>query len=68
MILEALTYFRYNTQLLDVRRELKTCKTKMEAQNTQITDYMQRLEDYDKKFEENAAKFQTMLTVLMMTG
>ena len=55
---------RYNDQFVEVRRELKTCKTKMENQSKQITDYSQRLEEYDKKFEETEAKFQTLLTVI----
>ncbi len=54
---------RYNDQLVDVKRELKTCKTKLETQTKTVHEYSQRLEDYDKKFEESARKFQTLLTV-----
>ena len=54
---------KYNDQLVEVKRELKGCKTKMEAQTKQVHEYSSRLEEYDKKFEENSRKFQTMLTV-----
>ena len=54
---------RYNDQLVEVKKELKVCKTKMETQTKQVTEYSQRLEDYDKKFEESSRKFQTLLTV-----
>ena len=47
----------------EVKRELKSCKTKMETQTKQVQEYSQRLEDYDKKFEESSRKFQNMLTV-----
>merc|ERR1711881_396670 len=55
---------RYNDQLVEVKKELKVCKTKMETQTKQVTEYSQRLEDYDKKFEESSRKFQTLLTEL----
>jgi len=55
---------KYNDQLVEVKRDLKSCKTKMEAQAKQVHEYSSRLEDYDKKFEENSRKFQTMLTEL----
>ena len=54
---------RYNDQMSEVKRELKSCKTKMETQTKQVQEYSQRLEDYDKKFEESSRKFQNMLTV-----
>jgi hypothetical protein len=54
---------KYNDQLVEVKRDLKGCKTKMEAQTKQVHEYSSRLEEYDKKFEENARKFQTLLTV-----
>ena len=54
---------KYNDQLVEVKRELKSCKTKMEAQTKQVHEYSSRLEEYDKKFEENSRKFQTLLTV-----
>lgn len=55
---------RYNDQLVEVKKELKVCKSKMETQTKQVTEYSQRLEDYDKKFEESSRKFQTLLTEL----
>ena len=48
---------------VEVKKELKVCKSKMETQTKQVTEYSQRLEDYDKKFEESSRKFQTLLTV-----
>lgn len=48
---------------MEVKRELKSCKAKMETQTKQVQEYSQRLEDYDKKFEESSRKFQTLLTV-----
>ena len=54
---------KYNDQMGEVKRELKGCKTKMEAQTKQVHEYSSRLEEYDKKFEENSRKFQTLLTV-----
>ena len=55
---------KYNTQLDEVKRELKTCKSKMDTQNKQVSEYASRLDDYDKKFEENSRKFGTLLTEL----
>lgn len=55
---------RYNDQLVEVKKELKTCKTKMENQSKQVLEYSTRLEEYDKKFEESSRKFQTLLTVI----
>ena len=52
----------------EVKRELKSCKTKMETQTKQVQEYSQRLEDYDKKFEESSRKFQNMLTVSEIPG
>ena len=44
-------------------RELKTCKSKMDTQSKQVSEYANRMEDYDKKFEENSRKFGTLLAV-----
>lgn len=55
---------RYNDQLVEVKRDLKSCKGKMEAQSKQVLEYSSRLEEYDKKFEESSRKFQTLLTEL----
>lgn len=55
---------KYNTQLDEVKRELKTCKSKMDSQSKQVSEYASRLDDYDKKFEENSRKFGTLLTEL----
>jgi len=55
---------KYNTQMDEVKRELKTCKSKMDSQSKQVSEYASRLDDYDKKFEENSRKFGTLLTEL----
>jgi len=55
---------KYNTQLDEVKRELKSCKSKMDGQSKQVSEYASRLDDYDKKFEENSRRFGTLLTEL----
>ena len=55
---------KYNTQLDEVKKELKTCKSKMDSQSKQVSEYTKRLDDYDKKFEENSRKFGNLLTEL----
>ena len=44
-------------------RELKTTKSKMDSQTKQVSEYASRMDDYDKKFEENSRKFGTLLAV-----
>jgi len=55
---------KYNTQLDEVKRELKTTKSKMDSQTKQVSEYATRMDDYDKKFEENSRKFGTLLAEL----
>lgn len=55
---------KYNTQLDEVKRELKSCKSKMDGQTKQVAEYSSRLDEYDKKFDENSRKFGTLLTEL----
>lgn len=55
--------FRYNTQLVALRRELKSCKSKLADQSKQNMEYATRMDEYDKKFEESARKFSTVLQV-----
>jgi len=55
---------KYNTQLDEVKRELKTCKSKMDTQSKQVSEYATRMDEYDKKFEENSRKFGTLLAEL----
>ena len=43
--------------------ELKTTKSKMDSQTKQVSEYASRMDDYDKKFEENSRKFGTLLAV-----
>ena len=35
----------------------------MDSQSKQVSEYANRMDDYDKKFEENARKFGSLLTV-----
>ena len=39
----------------------------MDSQSKQVSEYANRLGDYDKKFEENSRKFGTLLTVRFHT-
>ncbi|BES97980.1 Hypothetical protein NTJ_10794 [Nesidiocoris tenuis] len=55
---------RCSTQLAIVKKELKTCKTKMSEQQKQFHDYMVRMDDYEKKNDETARKFSTLLQEL----
>ncbi|XP_043286506.1 F-box only protein 28 isoform X2 [Venturia canescens] len=55
---------RYNTQLTLMRRDLKTCKTKIFEQQKQIVEYANRFDDNDKKNEETSRKFSTLLQEL----
>ena len=48
---------------IDFLRELKTCKSKMDTQSKQVSEYATRMDEYDKKFEENSRKFGTLLAV-----
>lgn len=55
---------RYNSQLSLLRRDVRTAKTKMADQQKQINEYSVRLDEYDKKNEETARKFSTLLQEL----
>lgn len=55
---------KYNTQLDEVKRELKSCKSKMDGQTKQVAEYTSRLDEYDKKLDENSRKFGTVLAEL----
>uniref|UniRef100_A0A0P4W460 F-box domain-containing protein n=1 Tax=Scylla olivacea TaxID=85551 RepID=A0A0P4W460_SCYOL len=55
---------RYNTQLVALRRELKGCKSKLADQSKQNIEFATRFDEYDKKFEESARKFSTVLQEL----
>ena len=47
-------------------RELKSCKSKMDGQTKQVAEYTSRLDEYDKKLEENSRKFGTVLAVSIL--
>ncbi|KAG7190876.1 hypothetical protein KM043_006937 [Ampulex compressa] len=55
---------RYNSQLTLMRRDLRSCKTKIAEQQKQIVEYASRLDDNDKKNEETSRKFSTLLQEL----
>lgn len=55
---------RYNSQLTLMRRDLRSCKTKIAEQQKQIVEYATRLDENDKKNEETSRKFSTLLQVL----
>lgn len=56
-------FHRYNTQLVALKRELKSCKSKLTDQHKQMMEYATRMDEYDKKFEESSRKFSTVLQV-----
>lgn len=69
--------YRYNNQLTALRSNLRTCKRKSTDQAKQITEmqkllsdqqkqtmeYVNRLNENDKKYEEMSRKFSTLLQV-----
>ncbi|KZC05967.1 PREDICTED: F-box only protein 28 [Dufourea novaeangliae] len=55
---------RYNSQLTLMRRDLKSCKSKIAEQQKQIVEYATRLDENDKKNEETSRKFSTLLQEL----
>lgn len=73
--------FSYNNQLSVLRSELRTCKRKSTEQAKQIAEqqkllaeqqkqtleYANRLDENDKKNEEIARKFSTLLQVNYLT-
>lgn len=57
-------FCRYNNQLTVMRRDLRTCKSKIAEQQKQILEYTSRMDEYDKKNEETSRKFSTLLQEL----
>ncbi|XP_046390797.1 F-box only protein 28 [Ischnura elegans] len=55
---------RYTSQLSTLRRDLRACKGKIAEQQNQILEYATRLDENDKKNEENSRKFSTLLQEL----
>ncbi|XP_034248758.1 F-box only protein 28 [Thrips palmi] len=55
---------RYNNQLGALKREIRTCKSKMGEQQKLLLDYATRLDENDKKSEETSRKFSTLLQEL----
>lgn len=46
-----------------MRRDMRASKSKMAEQQKQLMEYSSRLDEYDKKNEEAARKFSTLLQV-----
>ncbi|XP_066904760.1 F-box only protein 28 isoform X1 [Halyomorpha halys] len=55
---------KYNSQLILMKRELRSCKAKIADQQKQFHEYASRLDDYDKKSDETSRKFSTLLQEL----
>ncbi len=49
--------------MVEVKRDLKSYKAKVEAQDKQLVEYNQRVKEYDKKFEDTSRKFRSLLAV-----
>lgn len=47
-----------------MRRDLRTCKSKIAEHQKQILEYATRMDEYDKKNEETSRKFSTLLQEL----
>lgn len=55
--------FRTSTQVGNLQRELKQCKSQMAEQHKTLVEYSNRMDEYDKKNEETNRKFSTLLQV-----
>lgn len=55
--------FRTSTQVGNLQRELKQCKSQMAEQHKSLVEYSNRMDEYDKKNEETNRKFSTLLQV-----
>lgn len=55
---------RYNSQLGALKREIRTCKSKIGEQQKLLLEYATRLDENDKKSEETSRKFSTLLQEL----
>ncbi|VVC43396.1 F-box domain [Cinara cedri] len=53
-----------STQVGNLQRELKQCKTQMADQHKTLVEYSNRMDEYDKKNEETNRKFSTLLQEL----
>lgn len=56
-------FYRTSTQVGNVQRELKQCKSQMAEQHKTLVEYSNRMDEYDKKNEETNRKFSTLLQV-----
>lgn len=58
-----LKFNRTSTQLGNMQRELKQCKSQSAEQHKTLVEYSSRMDEYDKKNEEANRKFSTLLQV-----
>lgn len=58
-----MTFYRTSTQVGNLQRELKQCKSQMAEQHKTLVEYSNRMDEYDKKNEETNRKFSTLLQV-----
>lgn len=56
-------FCRTSTQVGNLQRELKQCKSQMAEQHKTLVEYSNRMDEYDKKNEETNRKFSTLLQV-----
>ena len=54
---------RSTAQLATVKKEVRGYRSRVDEQARAIEEYKARLEDHDKKFDECARKFTTILQV-----
>lgn len=57
---------RTSTQVGNLQRELKQCKSQMAEQHKTLVEYSNRMDEYDKKNEETNRKFSTLLQVSVL--
>lgn len=63
MIIFNYKFNRTSTQVGNLQRELKQCKSQMAEQHKTLVEYSNRMDEYDKKNEETNRKFSTLLQV-----
>ena len=59
---------RSTAHLATVKKEVRGYRTRVDEQARIIEEYKARLEDHDKKFDESARKFTTILQVSAVLG
>ena len=57
------TLKKYTAVQTSMRKEMRTCKSKISEQQKQLLEFANRFDDVDKKNEETTRKFSTLLQV-----